>query len=494
MLQKIYTVTITALVLAVVPVVSQAQTINMSDALARMNSIIEEMEKLRAEFQTLSTSVSQSQTTTATPAPAVLGAQTSAAVFSERLEFGETNDDIKRIQKLLATDPEIYPYGVASGFFGPKTEEAIKNLQARNGWDTPGVVGPATRALLEDYFRAYPDENWPADVLKSAPPEAKVLGDSTTDVQQQLADAMQALATAQSQQTTIQTTGSNGSNLADEINVEFGDDEALVEIIYTNGNRKGLVVDSDDEDDVIEYIASRTVLTEAMVREVIDFDGRSSSRNNDDGDDAEDAIDAADKAIDDADEEIEEADDDGDDVDWAEDTLRDAKRKLEKAEEAFEDEDFEDAIELAEEAEELAEDAEDRIDEEEDDDRDSDEIDEINVEIGDGESEVEVEYEDGDDLKFDVDEDDEEDIIEAIAKKLDIDEEDVEDLVEFDYGDVDSIEVRIDEDSALVRVFYDAGAEERLRPDLTDEEDIIEYVADKLDMDEDEVEDIIDFS
>ena len=125
------------LVVMVVPLSAHAQTVDLQTALTRMNAIIAEMEKLRTEFAALAATTGQ---TTTTATPAVLGAQTSA-VFTETLEFGETNNDIKRIQKLLATDPEIYPYGVASGFFGPKTEEALKNLQARNGWDTPGVVG-----------------------------------------------------------------------------------------------------------------------------------------------------------------------------------------------------------------------------------------------------------------------------------------------------------------------------------------------------------------
>lgn len=485
MFNKIVSVSLLALFLIAVPASSKAQTVDMADALARMNSIIAEMEKLRTEFQSLTRSVGQTETVAA---PAVLGAQ-SSAIFTESLVAGETNNDIKRIQKLLATDSEIYPYGVASGFFGPKTEEAIKNLQARNGWDTPGVIGPATRDLLERYFKAYPDENWPADVLKSAPPAAQVLG-ASTDANQQLADALQTLAQLQSQEKET-TPAVSGNNLADEINVTFDDGEALIEIIYTNGNRKGLVTDTSDEDEVIEYIASRTVLTETMVREVIEFDEVKRSRRSGDEDEADEAISDADDAIDDADAEIEDADADGDDVDWAEDTLRDAKRALSKAEDAYDEGEYDDAIELAEEAKELAKKAEDRIDEEKG--GGDGDIDEINVTIGDGESEVEVQYEDGDEDNFTVDEDKEDDIIAAIADELDIDEDEVEDLIDFDYGDVDRIEVRIDEDSALVRIFYDEGFERRLRPNKTDEDDIISYVVKELDIDEDEVEDIITF-
>lgn len=467
--------TIAAIVL-MAPQSTEAQTINLQDALVRMNSIITEMEKLKAEFATLASATGQSSV----PTPTVLGAQTSA-VFTQSLEPGETNDDIKRIQKLLATDPEIYPYGVASGFFGPKTEEAIKNLQARNGWDTPGIVGPSTKALLEGYFKAYPDENFPADVLKSKPPAPKVLGASTSNT------------------TNTAATDSNNGNPAKTINVELDDDEALIEIVYSNGNRKGLVTDTADRDEIVDFIATRTVLTESQILAVIDYSGKSSRDDEDDEDtdesDAEDALDDAEDAIDDADEAIKEAEDDGDDVDWAEDTLNDAEDLFEEAEEAFDDEDYDEAIDLAEDAEKMAKKAEDRIDEEEDENGekgDSEDIDEIKVDVDEGESEVTVEYDDGEEYEFTVEEDDEDNIVEEVADELNIDEDEVEDLIKFDYGKIENITVRLDDES-LVRIFYTSGVERRLRLNTDDEDEIIEEIADELDLDEDEVEDLVEF-
>lgn len=468
------------MLLAVLPYGASAQSIDLKTALARMSVIIAEMEKLRSEFSTLAATTGQ------TPAPAVLGAQTSSKpVFTLSLEVGETNEDIARIQKLLATDPEIYPYGVSSGFFGPKTEEAIKNLQARNGWNAVGVVGPSTRALLEAYFKAYPDEKFPADVLKSKPPAPKVLGISvstptTPTVNQPVA----------------------GTNLAKSINVKIEDGESLIEINYANGNRKGMVADTEDKEEVVKHIASHTVLTEAMIREMIAYDGRSSNSGSTDTDEdeAETALDDAEDALDEADEAIAEAEEDGDDVDWAEDTLDEADDLFRDAEDAFDDEDYEEALELAKKAEKMAKKAEDRIDEEEDEDEDddkgdADDIDKIEVEIGDGESEVTVTYEDDEEDDFTVDEDKEDDIIEAIAEELDIDEDDVEDLIEFDYGDVDEIVVTIDEDkgTALARVMYESGAERRVRLTTTDEDEIIEDVAKEIDEDEEDVEDWIEF-
>ena len=81
-----------------------------SAVVSRMDAIIKQMEALKAEFAALVSAIK--------PSGVVLGSQASTkSVFTMSLDPGETNDDIKKIQKLLATDPEIYPYGVASKFF-----------------------------------------------------------------------------------------------------------------------------------------------------------------------------------------------------------------------------------------------------------------------------------------------------------------------------------------------------------------------------------------
>ena len=69
--------------------------------------------------------------------------------------------------------------------------------------------------------------------------------------------------------------------------------------------------------------------------------------------------------------------------------------------------------------------------------------DEIEVEIYENYAEVEYEIE-GDEGEFDVDLTNEDDIIEAIAEELDISESDVEDIIEFEYDDEDDMD---DEDS-----------------------------------------------
>ena len=61
------------------------------------------------------------------------------------LARGASGDDVKALQEALATDPDIYPEGIVSGFFGPLTEAAVRRFQARFDMEQAGIVGPQTR-------------------------------------------------------------------------------------------------------------------------------------------------------------------------------------------------------------------------------------------------------------------------------------------------------------------------------------------------------------
>ena len=106
----------------------QAQTATQSGLIARMNAIIVEMDALKREFATLKDRLSGESyptpvTTTNNDQGSVLGAATTN--LQNTVVSGLTNETIAKVQRLLATDSEIYPYGVDSGFFGPKTLGAI---------------------------------------------------------------------------------------------------------------------------------------------------------------------------------------------------------------------------------------------------------------------------------------------------------------------------------------------------------------------------------
>ncbi|OGF62894.1 hypothetical protein A2662_04520 [Candidatus Giovannonibacteria bacterium RIFCSPHIGHO2_01_FULL_45_33] len=70
--------------------------------------------------------------------------------FTKTLQRGMTGDEVKELQEFLKQFPEIYPEGLVTGYFGSLTEAAVKRLQEQNGIETVGVVGPKTRAKLNE--------------------------------------------------------------------------------------------------------------------------------------------------------------------------------------------------------------------------------------------------------------------------------------------------------------------------------------------------------
>jgi peptidoglycan hydrolase-like protein with peptidoglycan-binding domain len=49
------------------------------------------------------------------------------------LKKGMTSEEIKAIQQILASDPDIYPEGTISGYYGPLTEKALKRFREKYG-------------------------------------------------------------------------------------------------------------------------------------------------------------------------------------------------------------------------------------------------------------------------------------------------------------------------------------------------------------------------
>lgn len=440
----------------------QAHAQDASAVVSRMDAIIKQMEALKAEFAALVSAVK--------PSGAVLGAQTSSKpVFTMSLEPGETNDDIKKIQKLLATDPEIYPYGVASGFFGPKTEEGIKNFQTRFGLNAVGVVGPATKALLELFFNTYPDGNYPTDVLKKKP---QVAGASTSVPNTPSTPS-------------VPLTPSTNTSAIDEILAKYDGEEAKVKVVYANDEHKSFVVEGDSKIEIVDIVAVKLGKTRAQILAVIEFTSGNKDKDEDDEDDFNVDVEV------DGDEVTVSFEYDGDEYEVEvdstdeDDVLEEVADELDEDEVDDLDEDLVDAIEEA-----LDEALED---EDEDEDENDDEIESITAKVANGEAEIEVEYGNGDEEDFTVEETLESEIIEEVADELNIDEDEVEDLIEFEYEDIDEIRVEIEDGEALAFVEFEDGTVKRVRIDSDDEDEIIEALAEELDEDEDDIEEWTEF-
>lgn len=58
------------------------------------------------------------------------------------------NNQVLRLQQILARYPEIYPEASVTGYFGAATEKAVKRFQKKRGFEQTGTTGPKTRAIL----------------------------------------------------------------------------------------------------------------------------------------------------------------------------------------------------------------------------------------------------------------------------------------------------------------------------------------------------------
>lgn len=68
--------------------------------------------------------------------------------LERNLTPGVRGDEVKALQAILSQDTSIYPQGIASGFYGNLTQEAVKRLQQRSGIPVTGIVDNDTRDLL----------------------------------------------------------------------------------------------------------------------------------------------------------------------------------------------------------------------------------------------------------------------------------------------------------------------------------------------------------
>ncbi len=69
-----------------------------------------------------------------------------------QLKRGARSDAVKNLQQILALDPEVYPEGMVTGYYGPLTAKAVRKFQEKNGLPQVGVVGPQTVEKLKKFI------------------------------------------------------------------------------------------------------------------------------------------------------------------------------------------------------------------------------------------------------------------------------------------------------------------------------------------------------
>ncbi|MEK7500928.1 MAG: LamG-like jellyroll fold domain-containing protein [Patescibacteria group bacterium] len=74
--------------------------------------------------------------------------------FTRSLSLGARGDDVRKLQEFLARDRNIYPEGLTTGYYGPKTAEAVRRWQRKNNIEAVGAVGPKTIAKFRELGQA----------------------------------------------------------------------------------------------------------------------------------------------------------------------------------------------------------------------------------------------------------------------------------------------------------------------------------------------------
>jgi peptidoglycan hydrolase-like protein with peptidoglycan-binding domain len=130
------------LALMVVAPVAQAQTATTTPTVA---SLMEILQGLLKQVEELQKKLRETQGEI----------QAVQREIKSGLREGATDEDVKKIQELLASDNTLYPRGLITGYYGPLTSEAVKRFQERNGLTVTGIVDDETRDYLEEYYTEY---------------------------------------------------------------------------------------------------------------------------------------------------------------------------------------------------------------------------------------------------------------------------------------------------------------------------------------------------
>lgn len=198
-----------------------------------------------------------------------------------RLKIGSGGEDVRILQKILASDPTLYPEGLITGFYGSLTETAVKRFQAKLKLEQVGVVGPQTLAMINEILAA-------AGVTGELPSD--FLG-SRVKIEVEIKNGKQEI------KIEVKCDSSGTGNICNdddeedededknklEIEVEIEDSKARVDV-EQNGSESRFVLNITDRAVIIKELSQRLGLTEAEVKSVIEFESDEEDKDDDDED------------------------------------------------------------------------------------------------------------------------------------------------------------------------------------------------------------------
>ncbi len=96
------------------------------------------------------TNVAVAQTATTSVA---VNAYLAQLTILRQLQQGMSGEDVKLLQTILATQSDVYPEGIITGFYGPLTSKAVRKYQEKFGIAQAGRVGPQTMKKINELLK-----------------------------------------------------------------------------------------------------------------------------------------------------------------------------------------------------------------------------------------------------------------------------------------------------------------------------------------------------
>ena len=208
---------------------------------------------------------------------------------------GEQNDEIKLLQKILATDPALYPEGYVTGYFGDFTSKAISRFQSRYGLTVTGTLTPETKELINKILDAEGEvavRDIPPGLL-SAPGLAGRVIVKTENIGGNIVWKIEVKDHDEDESDEDDADGEDEDSNDDE-DEDSNDDEDKLEIevdidnndsrvvVQQNGVETIFTLDETEEDEIISKLVTRLGLTQEEIEDVIDFDHEEDDVSDDD--------------------------------------------------------------------------------------------------------------------------------------------------------------------------------------------------------------------
>jgi peptidoglycan hydrolase-like protein with peptidoglycan-binding domain len=141
-------ITLVLLSVLSVPIATKAvsSTSSVQDLITALQAQITALNVQIAQFKVQAEALRQAQSAVKETQKEVKG----TVKLLKKLGPGMSGEDIARLQEFLATDPDIYPEGLISSYFGKLTEKAVKKLQKKLCLEEVGSIGPQTMRRINE--------------------------------------------------------------------------------------------------------------------------------------------------------------------------------------------------------------------------------------------------------------------------------------------------------------------------------------------------------